>query len=113
MMEIISFYGRITLDLYLGYLVAIYLRDKYEAGDLSGPMKYPAFAVVFALYCLDIFVNWCYTVPFGELPRDWNETVSMRLARYVKDDTSPKRQTAAKFIGHVLNWTDPGHIPGA
>jgi len=75
-------------------------------------MKYPAYAVVFCGYAFDVFVNWCYSAPFWEFPRDWDETVSMRLARYAQEGT-PKRKAVAKFIGHILNFTDPGHIPGA
>lgn len=113
MTELISFYWTYAVYLYLWFIVSIYLRNKYEAGELSGPLKYPAIACVYMFVGADIFYNWLISLPFWEMPRGWLETTSMRLARYVQDDTNPKRQFAAKVLGWLLNLVDPGHIPGS
>jgi len=113
MSDVILFYFHYAFWLYIWFIISIRLVREYEAGKLNGPMKYPAYAVVYSFISADIFYNWVISLPFLELPRDWKETTSMRLARYVQDSTQPKRQFMARMLGKLLNWVDPGHIPGA
>ena len=113
MSDVILFYFHYALYLYVWFIVAIRLVREYGAGKLNGPMKYPAYAVVYSFIVADVFYNWLLSLPFWELPKDWKETTSMRLARYAGDITDPYRRGVALILGRMLNIIDPGHIPGA
>ena len=115
--DILLFYFHFTIDLLAGFVIAIRLVRLYQhlqdEGKPIGLWKYPAFVYVGLFYIADIAYNWVSTFVYFELPREWNETTSMRFDRYAGDPTSPKRQFVAKILGHILNFIDRGHIPNA
>jgi hypothetical protein len=113
MSELSLIYLRFGLELFAGFIVAIHFRNAYNAGHLSGPMKYFALVFVLAFILADITYNYMLSLPFWELPKSLKETTSDRIDRYAGDFTQPIRCFLAKVLGRIMNFFDPGHIPNA
>ena len=60
-------------------------------------------------FVADIIYNWAMTLYFFDKPRVWDETVTNRMARYLKEETGFKLGFA-KVMRKLLNYSDPDHL---
>jgi len=73
---------------------------------VTKPFWYIAAGVFFVA---DIIYNWYLTFVFLDLQEAWDETVTYRMARYLKTQKGFKL-AFAKLMRKVLNYSDPGHL---
>ncbi len=83
----------------------------YKKGNTGSLFK--VLAGIF--YLVDILYNWLSTVYFLDLPAKYDETVSLRCTRYIKDGLGNNpiawfRYGFARVIQYITEFSDPGHI---
>jgi len=72
-------------------------------------IKWPWKIVAGIFFILDILYNYVMSIWMWDLPASLGETVTYRLARYLKTETGFKL-AFAKMMRKVLNYSDPGHL---
>lgn len=60
-------------------------------------------------FVADIVYNWVMSIYFFDLPAVWDETVTNRMARYLKEEKGFKLGFA-KVMRRLLNYSDPEHL---
>lgn len=70
--------------------------------------KWPFKAIVIIFFVLDILYNYVMTIYFLDLPAKWDETVTNRMARYLKQ--SGIKRAFARMMRKLLNYSDPNHL---
>lgn len=85
----------------------------YHWVDKESPLwkvtEYPFKLIAGIFLILDVLYNYVMGLYLWDKPAKWDETVTNRMARYLKNETGFKL-TFAKFMRRVLNYSDPGHL---
>jgi len=71
--------------------------------------EWPWKAIAAVFFVLDILYNWVMSIYMLDPPKVWDETVTYRMARYLKEEKGFKL-AFAKMMRKVLNYSDPGHL---
>lgn len=80
-----------------------------KEGRLWKVTEVPWQAIAAVFFVLDIIYNWVMALYLADLPRVWDETVTNRMARYLRTEKGFKL-AFAKLMRKVLNYSDPGHL---
>jgi len=102
----ISFFVRMII---IFTLMMKYYHWVYKGGFLWKITQWPWKAIAAVFFVLDIIYNWVMSVYMLDLPKTWDETVTYRMARYLKTEKGFKL-AFAKMMRKILNYSDPGHL---
>lgn len=121
----------ITLEYFLYFNISFFIRmvlvftvmmKYYHWVDKESMLwkitQYPFKAIAVAFFVVDIIYNWYSTITFLDKPASYDETVSYRMSRYIRDykDSSRLidkwRYYFAIGLCTVLSWSDPKHCGG-
>ena len=85
-----------------------------KGGTAWKTFEWPWKAVAAVFFVLDVIYNWYSTITFLDKPAAWNETLTYRMARYIKNEKrdtllSKWRYNFAIVICTITSWTDPNH----
>lgn len=78
-------------------------------GLLWKATKWPFKIIAGLFFVADILYDWVMAIYFLDLPAVWDETVTNRMARYLKTESGFKL-AFAKVMKRILNYSDPDHL---